>query len=199
MKIFSKEREGWKLLGEEPLYIDPHLQVLRTKVETPARPGGASWTVVHRKAAVVVVPVTANGELLLIRQERIPVRETLWECPAGQIDEAGEHDLERLQRTALRELREETGWELGPGGALTPLGYFFSSPGFTDEHAYLFLARPVVPGSSGASPDEHEAIVECRSFSPARIGEMIAANEIRDANTLAAYARLHAMGLLSGR
>ena len=44
---------------------------------------------------------------------------------------------------ARRELREETGYELAPGGELVSLGYFFTSPGFTDEHCYLFLARPV--------------------------------------------------------
>jgi 8-oxo-dGTP pyrophosphatase MutT (NUDIX family) len=197
MKIFTTERENWELVREEERYGDPHLQVLKTEMRTPTRPGGCTWTVVHRKAAVVVAPMTAGGDLVLIRQERVPVRETLWECPAGQVDEAGEPGVAGLQKTALRELREETGWELGPGGELASLGYFFSSAGFTDEHAYLFLARPVVLGAGGASPDEHEAILECRGFSPGEVRGMIAANEIRDANTLAVYARLTAMGYFS--
>ena len=183
------------MISEEERYANPYLQVVEAKVRTPARPGGCSWTIVHRKAAVVVAPMTEGGDLVLIRQERVPIMEALWECPAGQIDETGEHDEPALHRTALRELREEAGWELAPNGALVPLGHFFSSPGFTDEHAYLFLARPVVPSAGGASPDENEAILECRPFPPEEFREMIAANEIRDANTLAVYARLCAMGL----
>ena len=44
------------------------------------------------------------------------------------------------------------------------MGCFFSSPGFTDEHSYLFLARGVVPSPAGPSHDENEAIHECRPF-----------------------------------
>lgn len=199
MDFFAKERPGWNVLREQESYANPYVRVVETTVRTPTRPDGCSWTVVHRKAAVVIAPVTEGGSLVLIRQERLPVRETLWECPAGQVDETGEHDEATLCKTAVRELREETGWELAANGALTSLGYFFSSPGFTDEHAYLFLARPVSPGPGGASPDEHEAILDCRPFTPAEIRKMIAANEIRDANTLAMFARLSAMGHFAER
>ncbi len=190
---FIRDKEGWATLAEEEKYSSPHLGVFAVKVRTPTRPEGCPWTTVHRKGAVVIAPITANGDLLLIRQERIPVRETLWECPAGQIEENAAHDETTIRDAALRELQEETGWELA--GELIPLGLFFSSPGFTDEHAHLFLARPVVEGKSGPAHDENEAIVECRAFAPAEIRRMIAGNEIRDANTLAVYARLSAMGL----
>ena len=85
------------------------------------------------------------GRLLLIRQERIPIREALWEFPAGQIDSPEEKDDAAIRATAERELREESGYELGPQSELIAMGCFFSSPGFTDEHSYLFLARGVVP------------------------------------------------------
>ena len=192
---FIKDKDGWDLLSEEEKYSNAHLQVCEAKVRTPTRPGGCQWTVVHRKGAVVVAPMTENREIVLVRQERVPIRETLWECPAGQIDESTEHDAKTIRATALRELREEAGFELGVGGELVPLGHFFSSAGFTDEHAHLFLARPVVACASGPEHDEHEAIVECRAFPAAEIRRMIASNEIRDANTLAIYARLSAMGL----
>jgi len=192
---FIKDKEGWASISQEEQFGNAYLQVLAAKVRTPSRPGGCSWTVVHRKGAVVIAPMTLSGDLLLIHQERVPVRETLWEFPAGQIDETADHDETTIRDTALRELREETGWELAPGGELLPLGHFFSSAGFTDEHAYLFLARPVLPGGNGAAPDENEAILECRPFSLNAFRGMIAASEIRDANTLAVYARLSAMGL----
>ena len=97
----------------------------------------------------------------------------------------------------MRELREETGYELAEGGDLIPLGDYFTSPGFTDERGYFFLARPVRESAAGHSPDESESILDCRAFSPMELREMIASNEIRDANTLAICTRLLARGLLS--
>jgi 8-oxo-dGTP pyrophosphatase MutT (NUDIX family) len=97
----------------------------------------------------------------------------------------------------LRELREETGFELSEGGDLTPLGDYFTSPGFTDERGFFFLARPVREAAAGHSHDESESILDCRAFSADELRDMITNNEIRDANTLAICARLLARGFLS--
>jgi len=97
----------------------------------------------------------------------------------------------------LRELREETGYELAQSGELVSLGHFFSSPGFTDERGYFFLARPVRPCPEGPDREEGESILDCRGFTSEEIREMIADNEIRDANTLGICATLAARGLLS--
>ena len=139
--------------------------------------------------------MTEDGRLLLVRQERVPIRATIWEFPAGQIDDHAEP--EAIRATALRELREEAGYELANDGELVPMGYFFPSAGFTDEHSHLFLARPVIAHPQGTEHDASEAITECRGFTPVEIRQMIASGEIRDANTLSAFARLTAMGLLT--
>lgn len=178
-------------------FRDEHLELATEKIRTPSVPKGRDWLVVHRKAAVVIAPMLTTGELLLIRQERIPIRATIWEMPAGQIDSKNEPTLESASEVALRELREETGYQLTATGELLSLGHFFSSPGFTDEHAYLFLARGVEISPEGEAHEESESIVDCRSFSPREIARMIANGEIRDANTLALCARLIACGLLS--
>jgi ADP-ribose pyrophosphatase len=141
--------------------------------------------------------MTADGKLILIRQERIPIRAAIWEVPAGQIDNESDADADDIAAVGLRELREETGYELAEGGDLIPLGDYFTSPGFTDERGYFFLARPVRECAAGHSRDESESILECRAFSPEELRGMIASNEIRDANTLAICARLLSRGLLS--
>jgi len=96
----------------------------------------------------------------------------------------------------LRELREETGYELAPGGETIFLGDFFSSPGFTDEREFLFLARPVHRTIQHHTYDDAEMILECGEFSPAQITAMIADDTIRDANTLSMWARLVAKGII---
>lgn len=192
---FIRDSEGWQTLGRAQKFANPFVEVYDTETRTPSRPEGAHWTVVHRKGACVVAPVTRDGKYLLVRQERIPIRTAIWEFPAGQIDGKCQHDEHAIRETALRELREESGHELAPDGELIPLGYFFPSPGFTDEHSYLFLARPVVPGLHGPELDENEAIVECSAFSRDELRAMIAQNEIRDANTLSTLARLNSLDL----
>jgi len=67
-------------------------------------------------------------------------------------------------REALRELHEETGYQLAPQGSLISLGYYFSSPGFTDEHCYFFLARPVQKSAERQEHDAGEAILVERAL-----------------------------------
>lgn len=140
--------------------------------------------------------MTAEGKIILICQERIPIRAAIWEMPAGQIDEAKDQDTRAIETVALRELREETGFELAEGGELISLGDYFTSPGFTDERGYFFLARPVRPRAEGHTRDVSESILDCQAFTAHEVGRMIDTNEIRDANTLGLCARLMARGTL---
>lgn len=193
---FIPDSDGWETVKLEQQFANPFLEVFTVEMRTPSRPEARRWTLVHRKGAAVVAPQTADGNFLLVRQERIPIKAAIWEFPAGQIDGNAGHGAEAIRETALRELREESGHELAAGGELIPLGHFFSSAGFTDEHSHLFLARPVVPSARGHAHDANEVITECRAFPPGELRAMVARNEIRDANTLSAFARLCAFGFL---
>jgi ADP-ribose pyrophosphatase len=191
------QSSGWSVVSSKSCFKDKNVEVVQEEIRSPAKAEPRSWTVVRRKRAVVVGPVTAEGKLILIRQERIPIRAAIWEVPAGQIDDESDDDPDAIAAVALRELREETGFELAEGGDLTPLGHYFTSPGFTDERGYFFLARPVRECAAGHARDESESILDCRAFNPQELRGMIANNEIRDANTLALCARLLSRGLLS--
>src|SRR5262249_9776181 len=125
-------------------------------------------------------------------QERIPIRAAIWEMPSGQIDGPLEETAEQV---ALRELREEAGYELASDGQLIAVGHYFTSPVLTDERGNFFLARPLQPCSNYVR-DESESILDCRAFTISEIRRMIAENEICDANTLSLWARLSARELL---
>ena len=185
-------QDGWETVSSEPHFANAHLQVVTDHVRTPSRSVPRTWTIVHRKAAVIIAPVTRDGRIVLIRQERIPIRTAIWEMPSGQIDGPAQETAEQV---ALRELREEAGYELAKDGQLIALGYYFTSPGFTDERGHFFLARPV-ESSPNYVRDESESILDCRAFTVREIRRMIAENEICDANTLSLWARLSARDLL---
>jgi ADP-ribose pyrophosphatase len=189
---FIKDEAGWQTQGDETLFANPYLEIHRPTVTSPTRAEPFTWTVCHRKSAVVVAPITAEGSLLLVRQERVPIRATIWEFPAGQIDDTSDPDA--IRATGLRELQEESGHTLAPDGEIISLGHYFPSSGFTDEHSHLLLARPVVPAAGGAKPDAAESITDCRAFSVQEIRAMIASGEICDANTLVTFARMVALG-----
>jgi ADP-ribose pyrophosphatase len=196
-------KEGtWEIVSSDRHFANAHVEVVTDHVQTPTRCQPRTWTIVHRKAAVVIAPMTQDRKIVLIRQERIPIRQAIWEMPSGQIDVvAGGGDSDRglaeaIEQVALRELREEAGYELAKDGELISLGHYFSSPGFTDERGYFFLARPVVLCPDYVR-DESESILDCRPFTISEIRRMIEDNEIRDGNTLGMCARLAACGFIS--
>ncbi len=191
-------KRGWKTVSSQTQFADNHVEVVTEIVQTPTRSESHPWTVVRRKPAVIIAPVRADGKFVLVRQERVPIRAAIWEMPAGQIDQTIEQpNQNEIESAAMRELREETGYELVQGGRLIPLGHYFCSPGFTDEHGYFFLARPVKRCRNSDRREKEESILECRAFAAMELRRMIAENEICDANTLSICARLATRGLLS--
>jgi len=191
-----RDGEGWETISSDRHFGNAHLEVVTDHVRTPTRVTPRAWTVVHRKAAVIIAPMTRAGKIILIRQERVPIRAAIWEMPSGQIDKESEPDQKEIEAVVLSELREEAGYELARDGELIALGHYFSSPGFTDEQGYFFLARPVEPCADYVR-DETESVVDCREFSIEELRRMITKNEIRDANTLSIWARLVAGAFLS--
>jgi 8-oxo-dGTP pyrophosphatase MutT (NUDIX family) len=97
-------------------------------------PDIGDYELIHKHHAVAVVPVTPEGDVVLVRQFRPPVRTELTEIPAGLLDIEGEDAI----TCAGRELFEETGYH---HASIAFLGGVYVSPGFTDEYMHLFWAR----------------------------------------------------------
>jgi ADP-ribose pyrophosphatase len=186
----------WVVGKSQIVFRNPHNEVREETVTIPGTHHPRPWTVVGRKKAVVIAPMTAEGRFVLIHQARIPIRKWLWEFPAGQVDETRNPSLDLLQQTAIRELAEEAGYELGQKGEWTYLGHYFPSQGFTDEENHLFLAKPVRKNEAGSKPDHAESISEDREFSLDELRTMIAESIIQDANTLVTFAKLISSGLI---
>lgn len=132
--------------------------------------------VVRHNGAVVVLPVAADGSVVLVRQYRYPTGESLLEAPAGKLDVAGESPA----ACAARELAEETGLA---AGSWRWLGEFYTAPGFSDELLRCFLATDLGP-VAGAAVDDDE-IDEVVRLTPAELDAAIRDHHIRDAKTLA--------------
>lgn len=109
--------------------------VLSDEVAMPGGDTAVREYVIH-PGAVGIVALDERGRVLLIRQYRHPVRQELWELPAGLLDVAGEAPLAAAQR----ELREEAALTADAWHLLVDA---YSSPGSSDEAIRVFLARGV--------------------------------------------------------
>jgi len=94
--------------------------------------------VVTRQDAVAVVAVTAQEQIILVRQYRHAVESYMLEIPAGKVDVAGE----TVREAVIRELHEEAFYNVD---GLHHLTTFHNSVGWTNERTYLFYASQAKP------------------------------------------------------
>lgn len=150
-------------------------RVIRVRLERVALPQGGEGRreIVEHRGAVVIVPLTDQGEVVLVQQYRKAIEQVTWELPAGTLEE-GEEPLV----CAKRELREETGLEAREWRRVVE---FYSSPGFCTERMHLFWATGLTQGEQATDPDER---IVCRRLPLAEAMDMARRGEIVDAKTL---------------
>jgi ADP-ribose pyrophosphatase len=156
-------------------------RVFTVQVEAIKLPKGHALDaeIVRHPGSVVIVPMTAENEVILVRQYRHAIGRYTWELPAGSLKPG-----EEVQAAARRECHEEIG--MLPE-RLEALGSFFPTPGYCNEEMHFFLAaglREPRSGDEEAHQDEDEDI-ETRRVSLEELRAMITRGEIVDLKTVA--------------
>jgi ADP-ribose pyrophosphatase len=171
----------YRLLHSRRVFDGKVVALRLDEVETPAG-GRFVAEIVEHRGAVAIVPVTADGHVLLVRQYRPPVGRELLEVPAGTIESG-----EAPEACARRELAEEAGQAAGRWEWLTS---FYPSPGILTEQLYVYLARELTPHP--VPREEEDLRVEAVPLLDAR--RRVDSGEICDAKSIiglhAACARL---------
>ena len=162
--------------ASEPVFEGAIFTVLRQRWAGVEHP----YDVVRHPGAAGVLPLTPDGDVLLVRQLRPAISGTLVEIPAGLLD----HDGEDALTCAARELREETGYD---HTWIEFLGGVYTTAGFSDEYVHLFWARTTPEPAS-----EPEAGIEVVRRPLADMVAAARAGRIRDSKT--ALALLMASG-----
>ena len=163
-----------KTVNSKRVYEGRMISLRVDTVELPEKKYSTREIVEHPGAAVVV-PITDDGKVIMVRQFRKPVEEFLLEVPAGKLDKGEDPYI-----CAHRELKEETGYE---SGDMKYLLSFYSSPGFSNEIMHLFVAKDLVAGE--ATPDEDEYI-ELEEYEMDVLLSMVHEGKIKDSKTIIA-------------
>ncbi len=155
-------------------------RIFSVSVEQITLPNGHSLNaeVIRHPGSVVILPLTADGDLVLVRQYRHAIGRWVWEVPAGSLKPG-----EDPEKAAIRECHEEIG--LVPA-KVERLGNFFPTPGYCDEEMFFFKATGLREPAEGdeAAPDDDEDI-EPKPFPLDDLRRMIESGEIVDLKTVA--------------
>ena len=130
---------------------------------------------VMHPGAVVIVPLLANGNVLLERQFRYPLQQVFIELPAGKIDPD-----EDVLKTGQRELLEETGYS---AQKWVKLGVQHPCIGYSNEVIHVYLATNLAAGRHQRDEDE---MLEVFDVKLEQCLEMIQNQEITDSKTIVA-------------
>lgn len=134
-----------KQLSSRSVYRGGLLDVREDRVELPDGAQATREYILH-PGAVVVIPLLENGEVVLERQFRYPLRRDMYELPAGKLD-PGESPLQCGQR----ELLEETGYIAADWCFVATI---HPCIGYSDEAMSLYLARGLTTAEHCRDDDE---------------------------------------------
>ena len=161
-----------KTLESERIYEG---KILNLRKDTVTVENGTSMReIVEHNGGAVIVPVTDDRKVIMVKQYRKPARRVMLEVPAGKIDPGEDH-----YTTAVRELREETGYTAENVRFLTMM---YPSVGYSEEKLYIYMVTGLTPGET--DPDENEAI-DVVEIPLDEIHKMIMEGKIEDAKTIA--------------
>jgi ADP-ribose pyrophosphatase len=168
---------GGERLKTRPIYDG---RIVKLSVDTVRLPGGheTELEMIRHPGAAAVVPINAAGEVLLVRQYRYASGGYLLEVPAGKLDPGESPEI-----CAARETEEEIGFR---PGRLIPMGWIWTTPGFTDERIWLFAAVDLTPTQQDL---QHDEVLTVEHLPLEQAVDLAAKGEIVDGKSICALLR----------
>ena len=126
----------WTKLGRSELLVTRIFTLFAERWVSPRTGQEHTFAVIDSPDWVNVVALDTEGQLILIRQYRFGTAAVTLEVPGGMVD-----PQEDPRETAVRELREETGYR---AGSIVDLGFIYPNPAIQNNKAHMFLAQDCV-------------------------------------------------------
>lgn len=158
--------------GSQEIFDGAIVHLFKDTVRLP-NGNAATREVIRHIGAVAVIPVDADGRVIVEKQFRYPLNRVVTEIPAGKLDSFTEDRLSAAQR----ELREETGYT---AAEWIFLGDYYPTPAYCDEKITLYLARGLAQGQRHLDEDE---FLNFEAVPLAQLVEDVMAGRITDGKT----------------
>lgn len=161
-----------KTMKSEKIYEG---RIINLRVDTVELPNKkySKREIVEHPGAVGIIAITKDNEVILVKQYRKPIEDTLLEIPAGKLE-----PKEDPQECAIRELEEETGFATDN---VQKILEFYTTPGFSNEVMHIYIAKDLKEGTVNLDDDENIQIIKLP------IDEVlykVKTGEIKDAKTI---------------
>jgi len=141
--------QKFAVLDSEFIIDEPYCHIEKQRVQLPDD-SETNWYIKHSADAVIVVPVSKTGEILLQRNYKHGSGQVVTEFCAGMVDPG-----ERPEQAAARELQEETGYE---AGSMHFLGSVFANPTGSPMRYHFFCAENISISEKGLALEAAEQI-----------------------------------------
>jgi ADP-ribose pyrophosphatase len=161
-----------KIHSQDILHQSRVFKLVEEKITLPNQVT-TSMTFVQHPGAAAMVPMADHLEVILIKQYRHALRDTIWEIPAGTLDPR-ENPLD----CAKRELVEEIGYSADTWQELTCIT---PVPGYSDERIHIFLASDLLPAEQNLDKDE---LLDVHHLRLEAALDMVQRGDIRDGKTI---------------
>mgnify|MGYP001591472976 CR=1 FL=1 len=135
----SSEKPTWKILSERGILTSPFMSLYEQNCERSDGAQQHKFYVLRSRDWCNVIPVTSTGNIVLVRQYRHGAAVECFEIPGGVVDP----EDSQIAKAALRELKEETGYEPLPQARIVDLGSTYSNPAILNNRTHSFIVGPV--------------------------------------------------------
>jgi 8-oxo-dGTP pyrophosphatase MutT (NUDIX family) len=181
----------WKTLSYQQIIDTPYLKVRREQVAVPNGPIIPDYYIIENRGWVGIVPLTADGRLLINNQYKHGIGYEVLEFPAGAIDAHEDDPLE----TARRELMEETGYSFDDD-QVELLAHMHANPTGARTRIWWYLARNV--RKTGAPKVDPVEVIENLLVTPKELLTLIHNGSFAvQGQIAAAYMALERLGYLT--
>lgn len=167
--------EEFKRLNRELVYAGSIIDFYKDTVQVP-NGNIVKWDFIGHKGAAAVIPVRADGKILMVRQYRNALDRYTLEIPAGGLNGIDEPTKD----AAARELEEETGYR---SEKLELLITIRTTVAFCNEKIDIYVARDLIPSHQNLDEDE---FINVEAYDIDELAQMIYDLKIEDSKTIAA-------------
>jgi ADP-ribose pyrophosphatase len=145
-KTAATKLKKWKTLDSRPLLKHDRLTVLEDDIQLPDGTKTTYLRFASSEPSVAIIAINNAFELLVQKEYSYPVNTVMWQLPGGGVEPG-----EEIERAALRELSEESGYS---AHNTEILGEFYLDDRRSDRKLYVILCTDLYEHKLTEDPEE---------------------------------------------